>query len=473
MDVKEELFTRFQAHQQRFAHHSYLPIASRVKNLRALKKLLQVRAIDLAQAINSDYRQRAFEETLLLEIFPTISAINYCIKHLKKWTRLRKRKIDWYFGTGKAFILAQPLGVVGIISPWNYPVYLSFVPLAYALAAGNHVMLKMSESTPLTGNLIQELVSQDSILNEFVSIYNGDASLAAAFTSLPFGHLLFTGSTKVGKKVMAAASENLTPVTLELGGKSPTIISATADAHYLDRVFMGKLFNAGQTCLAPDYLLIARPWEDTLEQLFTRFIENRYPQLTENNHYSNVISTTHKARLNELLADARNKGARIKQFGNEQEGSRMPFYLVFNVDRSMQLMNEEIFGPILPIIVYDSFSQALDLIKSRPNPLAVYYFGKDEDEIKQLQFKTLSGALTINDTIMHAAMDDLPFGGVGQSGLGNYHGQEGFDTFSKLKPVLKQGKLSAITFFYPPYGKLLYYFLRYWAGIHIPKNKQT
>ncbi|MGQ3887406.1 aldehyde dehydrogenase family protein [Legionella sp. CNM-1927-20] len=471
MTDQDELLSSFQRHQRLFASHSYLPIATRLKNLRLLKKLLQHNALCLAEAVNKDYTHRVREETLLLEILPTINAINYCLKQLKKWVKPRKRRIDWYFGTGKGHIIAQPLGVVGIISPWNYPILLSIVPLAYALAAGNQVMVKMSEFTPNVGQKLHELIKLTPGLNDYVSLYNGDIAYAERFTNLPFAHLLFTGSTTVGKKVMAAASKNLTPVTLELGGKSPTILSSTANIRFLKRIFMGKLFNAGQTCLAPDYLLIARKWEDNIKSLATQFIQKHYPNMTDNKHYSNIISSKHSERLLSLLEDARSKGADIIQLGDFKEGERsLPLYLVFKVNFTMQLMKEEIFGPILPIIIYDNFQEAIDFILSLPNPLAVYYFGNNNFEINQLQYETLSGALAINDTVTQAAIDDLPFGGVGQSGIGRYHGQEGFDTFSNLKPIFKQGRLSSITFFYPPYGKLLYYFLRYWAGIRISKN---
>ncbi|WP_419421044.1 aldehyde dehydrogenase family protein [Legionella sp. D16C41] len=466
MSHQDELQTAFKLHEHLFTSHPYLPLARRLKNLQQLKKLMQINALSLSAAVNKDYGYRAQEETLLLEIYPTINAINYCIKHLKKWIRPRKRKIDWYFGTGKGFILAQPLGTIGIVSPWNYPIYLSLVPLAYALAAGNQVMIKISELTPVTGQKLKDLIEQSDDLKEAVSIHNGDAAFAEQFTSLPFAHLLFTGSTKIGQKVMAAASKNLTPLTLELGGKSPTIISSTASMHFLDRILMGKLFNAGQTCLAPDYLLIDEKWEDHIGSLVAKFMQKRYSEMS-NKHYSNIISTNHKQRLSNLLDDARLKGARIVQFGNFDEEQKMPFYLVFNVNPTMQIMQEEIFGPILPIMIYNTFSQVIDYISSLTDPLAIYYFGNNNEEIRKLQCETLSGALAINDTVMQVAMDDLPFGGVGQSGIGRYHSQEGFDTFSNLKSVFKQGRLSSITFLYPPYGKLLYYFLRYWAGIRI------
>ncbi|WP_242604379.1 aldehyde dehydrogenase family protein [Legionella gresilensis] len=471
MTDQDELLSSFENHQRLFASHPYLPLATRLNNLRLLKKLLQHHALGLAEAVNKDYTHRVRDETLLLEVFPTINAINYCLKHLKKWVKPRKRKIDWYFGTGKAYIIAQPIGVVGIITPWNYPIFLSMVPLAYALAAGNQIMIKMSEFTPHVGQKLQELIKLIPGLNDYVSLHNGDVAYAEKFISLPFAHLLFTGSTTIGKKIMAAASKNLTPVTLELGGKSPTIISSSASARFLNRIFMGKLFNAGQTCLAPDFLLIARKWENDIERLAKEFIQRHYLNMRDNRYYSNIISNKHRERLLSLLEDARVKGGKIVPLGDLKENERsLPLYLVFNANSTMQLMKEEIFGPLLPIIVYDEFKEAVDFILTLSNPLAIYYFGNNNLEINQLQYKTLSGALAINDTVMQAAIDDLPFGGVGQSGIGRYHGQEGFDTFSNLKPIFKQGRLSSITLFYPPYGKLLYYFLKLWAGIRFSKD---
>lgn len=460
----------FEKHQQAFLKNPYPLISQRREILLNLKRLLQEQAPSLDKAINKDFSHRAQEETLFLEIFPTIKAIDYCVKHLKKWTKSQQRSVPWYLKPSQASVIAQPLGVIGIIVPWNYPIYLSLVPMIYALAAGNHVMIKFSELTPATNKALTGLLKK-SLLKHVVTPVEGDAEFAKAFSTLPFGHLLFTGSTVVGKKIMAAASKNLTPVTLELGGKSPAIISTTINPDYFDRLFMGKLFNAGQTCVAPDYLLIPKNSEPLIENQLTAFINRRYPNLIKNIHYTSIINDIHKKRLEHLLKDAREKGARIVQFGeDEQAGNKMPVYLIFNTQPSMQVMQEEIFGPILPVIAYDNFQQAIALVKTLPNPLALYYFGKSKDEINQLTFNTLSGALIINETLMHIANDDLPFGGVGQSGLGQYHGKEGFMTFSKLKPIFKQRKISPVSWFYPPYGKLIRGFIRYIAGIKIKEK---
>ena len=312
-------------------------------------------------------------------------------------------------------------------------------------------MIKCSELTPLTGQFLDKLISQSTVLSAFVNIINGGVDVATAFAALPFGHLLFTGSTEVGKQVMLAASHNLTPVTLELGGKSPAIISPGVNIKYLDRLFMGKLFNAGQTCVAPDYLLVPNCFLHRIEALAARFLDLHYPELMDNDHYTSLISEHHKDRLVSILDDAKAKGARIVQFGELKENARkFPFYLVFDVTPSMRVMQEELFGPLLPVLVYNSFSDVIDLIHSKPKPLALYYFGDNKEEIKLLQFNTLSGALTINDTVMQLAVDSLPFGGVGQSGLGQYHGQEGFDTFSKNKTGLYARKVITDYLVLPP-----------------------
>lgn len=466
------LIHQFEQQKKQYTDNPYPSFLQRKEALLAIKELLQHQANAFAFAVNQDFSHRARQETLFLEISPSIKAVDYCLKHLKQWMAAKKRRVSWYLKPSTAKVIAQPLGVVGIIVPWNYPIYLAIVPIIYALAAGNQVMVKCSELTPATGQLLASLFSQ-SVLNQYVKIINGDASVAQQFSQLPFGHLLFTGSTATGKQVMANASTNLTPVTLELGGKSPVILSNTINESYLERLFMGKLFNAGQTCIAPDYLLIPKGQEARLEAVFKDFIAKHYPNLIHNDNYSSIISEHHKQRLEALLTDARDKGARIVAFGeNNSIGRKLPVYLLFDVHQDMRVMQEEIFGPLLPVMAYDEFDQALAIINRNPTPLALYYFGHNQNEINQLTFQTLSGALTINDTIMHIAIDDLPFGGVGQSGMGHYHGHEGFLTFSKLKPVFVQKRFSPVRWFYPPYGRLIDTFLRYFSGIRL-KNKSS
>ncbi|QRN03803.1 aldehyde dehydrogenase family protein [Legionella sp. MW5194] len=451
----------------------YPSVSERRDMLKQLKTLLKTQGTTLAAAINSDYSHRSQTESLFLEIAPSIKAIDYCLSHLKTWTKARKKRVSWHFWPASAYVLPQPLGVVGIIVPWNYPVFLSIVPLAYALAAGNRVMVKMSELSSELSQTLQKLLSSLPTVKKFVKIVDGDVEVGKAFSSLPFGHLLFTGSTSVGKAVMAAASQNLTPVTLELGGKSPAILSQGMNPAYLPRLFMGKLYNAGQTCIAPDYLLVPSRLEQTIETGFAEFLSQHYPDLMTNDNYTGIISPSHKQRLHDLLEDARQKGARVVQYGEESPSSaKMPVYLIFNVNTAMKVMNEEIFGPILPIMTYERMADAIYFINSLPNPLALYYFGDNNDELNRLEYGTLSGAFTVNDTLMHVAIDDLPFGGVGHSGFGQYHGQEGFDRFSQLKPVFKKKKIATAAWLYPPYGRLVHWYLRYIAGINLGRNNE-
>lgn len=462
MDLKAS----FAKKKQKFYEEPYMALHKRKFYLKTLKSILQKNATELTNAVSEDFSYRAPYETLLLDLFPAISAINYCLWNLKKWTKKRKRKVSWLFKPAYAYLFPQPLGVIGILVPWNYPIFLSIVPLAYAIAAGNRAMVKMSELTPNTGLAISKLLNKAGFPSEIVDIINGDVNVSKDFVQLPFNHMLFTGSASVGKQVMNAASDNLTPVTLELGGKSPAIISKTVNWNCLTRLLMGKLLNAGQTCLAPDYLAIPKGFENLILKFCQKFIEEHYQNLLENQNYSSIISDGHLKRLKTLLEDCQQKGGELVKFGVDLPNSRkLPFYLLFNVNHSMQVMKEEIFGPILPVITYDSLTHLTDLINSLPNPLSIYYFGSDLDEQRWLEYNTRSGGFTVNDTITQCAINDLPFGGVGNSGMGKYHGREGFDIFSNLKPVFIQKRFTPITWLYPPHGIFIRYFLRLVAGI--------
>lgn len=465
-----DLNTRFKSLYNEYKTNPYPSLIQRKNCLKRIKEGLQHDAHDLAVAISNDFSFRSEEETLFLEVFPTVKAINFCLKRMKRWMRNRPRNVSWMFAPARAYITPQPLGVVGVMVPWNYPLYLALVPAVYALAAGNRVMIKMSELSPNIARALGIMVYSLG-LEPFVQIVEGDVEVAKEFAALPFGHLLFTGSTGVGKAVMMAASQNLTPVTLELGGKSPALVSSSMNPKYFNRLFMGKLFNAGQTCVAPDYLLIPNGWQSKVEEEFKRLMQIHYPDLTTNNQYSSIISVQHKQRLLELVQDARDKGARVIQLGEFNSLSRkIPVFLLFDTTKEMRVMQEEIFGPIIPVICYKSFHEAVGFINSFPNPLALYYLGENHQEIGYIKTQTLSGALTINDTLIHVAIDDLPFGGVGMSGMGQYHGQEGFDTFSKLRPVLIQRRLATFPLFYPPYGTLMNKFLALVGGIKVRKN---
>ncbi|HRD68701.1 MAG TPA: coniferyl aldehyde dehydrogenase [Legionella sp.] len=467
MDINTSFDSLKKEHQLNF----YPTLDERRRVLSVLKKALQQDAKLLVAAVNKDYRHRSEEETLFLEIFPTIRSIEYCLKNTGQWMKKKRRDVSWLLAPAKAYTLPQPLGIVGNMVPWNYPVYLALVPAIYALAAGNRVLIKMSELSTQTGLALQSLIKKHH-LEQFIQVINGDVEVAQKFAALPFGHLIFTGSTKVGKMVMKAASEQLTPVTLELGGKSPAILSSSMNSQYFNRLFMGKMFNAAQTCIAPDYLLVPTGWDKKIEEEFNRCVASYFPNLMKNNDYSNIISTHHKERLLAMLEDAKAKGARIVTFGEQDNRSnKMPLYLLFNVTKDMAVMQEEIFGPLLPVVEYKTIKEAISFVNELPNPLALYYFGEDKEEQELLLTDTLSGAFTVNETLMHIAVDDLPFGGVGNSGMGHYHGKEGFDTFSKLKPVFIQSKFATVSWLYPPYGRFLKLVLSWIGGIKLGKQK--
>jgi aldehyde dehydrogenase (NAD+)/coniferyl-aldehyde dehydrogenase len=431
---------------------------SRAALLDALERLLRENAQAIANAISADFGNRSQHETQLLELFPSFEAIRHGRRHLKSWMRPERRAVSMWFLPGRARVLHQPLGVVGIIVPWNYPLLLAVGPLVAALAAGNRVMVKMSEYTPATSELFAHLVSKYFSDDEVV-VVQGDAGVAQAFAQLPFGHLLFTGSTKVGYSVMRAAAENLTPVTLELGGKSPAILGPDFPLEkFVERVMVGKTMNAGQTCIAPDYVLVPAGRAREFIAAAQKVMADCYPDILRTPDYSSIISERHFNRLVGLVEDARAQGAEVVPLSSAAEpdakSRRIPPVALLNVTPDMQAMQEEIFGPILPVVPYRDLDEAIRYVNARPNPLALYYFDQDRGRIDHVLEQTLSGGVTINDTILHIAQDSLPFGGVGESGKGHYHGFEGFEAFSKKKAVFYQSRLNGMALFKPPYGKL-------------------
>ena len=431
------------------------PLETRLRRLRALDRLLRDNAEALAEAVSRDFGHRSSAETRLLELFPSHEAIADALDHLRAWMRPQRRRVSLWFQPGSAEVRYQPLGAVGIIVPWNYPLYLAMGPLIGALAAGNRVMLKLSEFTPATGRLLKDLLGR-IFPEDMVTVVLGEAEVAVAFSSLAFDHLLFTGSTHVGKLVMRAAAENLTPVTLELGGKSPAIVSADVplkDA--AQRIAWGKTLNAGQTCIAPDYVLVPQDRIDGFIDAYRQAVHGFYPTLSDNPDYTAIISERQVARLEHLQADATRKGARLIPLYAHGQGQRMPHALLLDVNDDMQVMQDEIFGPLLPVVAYSTLEQALAYINARPRPLALYYFGYNKAEQQRVVQGTHSGGVCINETLLHVAIDDLPFGGVGHSGMGRYHGHEGFLTFSNAKGVLIKQRWNSSLTIYPPYGRQL------------------
>ena len=450
-----EAFARIHAASRQDISPSF---AARRQRLDALDALLRDHMDALCAAVSADFGHRSTHETRLLELFPSLEGLRHTKRHLAGWMKPRRRSVSLWFQPGRAEIRPQPLGCVGVINPWNYPIFLAIGPLTAAFAAGNRALLKMSEFTPSTATLFAELASSYFSTDE-LAVVGGDQSLAQAFSGLPFDHLLFTGSTAVGKHVMRAAADNLTPVTLELGGKSPAIVAPGYPVtKATERILAGKCLNAGQTCIAPDYLFLP---EDALDEFIAAakgIVAESYPNLQANPDYTAVVNARHASRLRGYLVDARELGAPIIPLApvteNNDGPQRIAPTLVLNANERMKLMQEEIFGPILPVLTYQHIDEAIDYINRHDRPLALYLFDRDRARIRQVLDQTVAGGVTINDTILHIAQDDLPFGGVGPSGMGHYHGHEGFRTFSKLKPVFYQSRLNGMSLFNPPYGKL-------------------
>lgn len=432
------------------------PIALRRDRLKRLATMLREHAAGIRDAIAADFGMRAAEETELLEQFTSLAGIAHARRHLAGWMRPEPRPVAWWSLPGRARILRQPLGVVGVIVPWNYPLYLAVSPLTAALAAGNRAMLKLSEHTPRFAILFEALLAKTFAADEVFAV-NGDAAVAKAFAALPFDHLLFTGSTQVGREVMKAASSNLTPVTLELGGKSPAIVTGSFDLEEsARRIMYGKLMNAGQTCVAPDYALVPKP-------LVNRFIEacgaatrTFYPALGTNPQYTSIVSDRQYRRLTACLDDAMQRGASIHRLHHEApdaERRRLGPVALTDVTDEMRVMQEEIFGPILPVVAYEVLDEAIAYVNARPRPLSLYYFGTSDGDLERVLARTVSGGVTVNNVGFHVVQEDLPFGGVGPSGMGAYHGRAGFDAFSRVKPVFLDGRFSALSLLRPPYGR--------------------
>ncbi|GAC1031470.1 coniferyl aldehyde dehydrogenase [Pseudomonas sp. No.21] len=446
----EELFAR-----QRAAYgDNPMPSAEqRIQWLKSLRDLIFDEQDALIRAISQDFSNRSADETLLAEIMPSLHGIHYAKNRVRRWMKPSRRSVGMAFQPASAKVIYQPLGVVGVIVPWNYPLFLAIGPLVGALAAGNRVMVKMSESTPATSQLFKTLMAR-IFPEDLVAVCLGEADVGVAFSKLPFDHLLFTGATSIGRHVMRAAAENLTPVTLELGGKSPAIVSHEVPLdHAAERIAFGKTMNAGQTCVAPDYVLVPRERVEGFVEAYRTAVKSFYPQLQNNPDYTAIINERQLQRLNGYLQDAEAKGARLVPLFPEAQGRRLPHTLVLDVKDDMKLMQDEIFGPLLPIVPYERLDQAFAYINQRPRPLALYYFGYDKREQQRVLHETHSGGVCLNDTLLHVAQDDMPFGGVGPSGMGHYHGHEGFLTFSKAKGVFIKQRFNAARMIYPPYGK--------------------
>ncbi len=444
----------------RAAQREHIPdYRQRMDDLARLRDVVKAWLPRLSAAMQADFGQRSRHECAIADGMTVLHEIDFMRRRLRGWMRPERRAVGHLFWPGRAEIRFQPLGVVGVIAPWNYPVNLALIPLATAIAAGNHVYLKPSEITAQTSEALRALLAE-AFPADRVAVATGGPDVAAAFAGLPFDHLLFTGSTAVGRKVMAAAAPNLTPVTLELGGKSPAVVGESYPlAKLAARLATGKWLNAGQTCIAPDYVLVPRARRDALLQALREEVHKRYPDLASNPDYTRVINTAQFERLSGYLDEARARGnvveALIDMDAEQARSLRLlPPTVVLEPDADSPLMQEEIFGPILPIISVDSLDEAIAFIDARDRPLALYHFETERGKIEQLLHRCVAGGVTINDTLMHNAVSNLPFGGVGPSGMGHYHGREGFMTFSKAMPVFYQARLGSFDLFKPPYRGL-------------------
>lgn len=435
-----------------------VPLAVRRERLLKIRALLDAHGAALARAVQADFGVRSAQLTEIADLFVLRTLLAGLLKNLPRWMKPVKVRTPLYLQPARAWLQRQPLGVVGVISPWNYPLQLSLGPVITALAAGNRVMLKPSELTPQTSALLAELTGQRFAPDE-LCVVQGEGRVAAEFAGLPFDHLFFTGSTAIGRKVAEAAAANLTPTTLELGGKSPCLLDASCElAAAALKIAHGKLLNAGQTCIAPDYVLLPRGCEAAFGEAFAKAVASLFPAIEGNPDYAAIISPRHHERLRALLAQAEGQGARLQVVNPGAnaaggESRQMAPVLVFGLAPDARLLNEEIFGPILPVLPYDSLDEAIGYINARPRPLALYWFGTDKAARDQVLARTVSGGVTVNDTLMHIAHPRLPFGGVGESGWGAYHGETGFLRLTQQKPVLVQSKWARGDLLYPPYGR--------------------
>lgn len=450
-----ELDRLFEAQKRAFAAEPYPSLAVRAARLDALIHAVEANEARIIDAISADFSNRSRHESLIAEIVVSISAAKNVKHNLKRWVRARKVATPLHLKPGHSRIEPQPLGLVGIISPWNYPLQLAFSPAAAALGAGNRVLIKPSELTPATSEVMRDIVRAE--FDEAVmAVVTGGVEIGQAFASVPFDHLLFTGSTAIGQRVYMAAAKNLTPVTLELGGKSPAIIDESADIKAAAQsIAYGKTFNAGQTCVAPDYVLAPRGRLDEAVSEIVAAAQKLYPTIDETPDYTAIISPKHFARLKGMVQEAKDAGARVTEVGSSNAldpQRKLPLTIVIDPPSSISLMKEEIFGPVLPVLGVAGREEAIRHVNAGDRPLALYWFGRDAAARDDLMKRTHAGGVTVNDTLFHVAQENLPFGGVGKSGIGAYHGEKGFETFSHMKPVFYQSKFASNKVLFPPFS---------------------
>jgi coniferyl-aldehyde dehydrogenase len=442
----------FKLQREAYLREPFPSLEERRRRLTALEKILVDNSEAIAEAIQQDFGHRSVEESKILEIFPCIDGIRDAKRRVRKWMKPQKRHVSVLFATGKNRLLPQPKGVVGIVSPWNYPLFLAIGPLTSAVAAGNRAMIKMAANSQHLARLLADKLAEE-FDEDTIALLPGVRG--SEFTTLPFDHICFTGSADVGRTVMKAAAENLTPVTLELGGKSPTIICDDFNIEEAaSRIMYAKCINAGQTCLAPDYLFLPTAAKHRFVEAAKKVVAERYPD-TNDPGYTSVIDDKAYRRLRATLDDAEAKGATIVPLVPDSSFNdvmrKFPPHLVLDVTEDMRIMQEEIFGPLFPIMTYENLDEVIQYITHRDRPLGFYVFTKSQANKDKLLYNTISGGVTINNCILHVAQHDLPFGGTGASGMGHYHGWEGFVEFSKMRPIHTNAWFSLLHLFYPPY----------------------
>ncbi|MBX3564353.1 MAG: coniferyl aldehyde dehydrogenase [Sphingomonas sp.] len=451
--------------RQRTAFMAELPVSLEARRDRLKRAIAMVseNAERFCDALSEDFGHRSRDQSMVTDIAASVAPLKHALKHVKRWMKPEKKPVLFPLGLlgGRGWIETQPKGVVGIIAPWNFPVQLVMSPLAGVLAAGNRAMVKTSEFTPSVAALFEEVAGKYFAEDELAFV-SGGPEVGKAFAELPFDHLLFTGATGIGRHILHAAADNLTPVTLELGGKSPVVLGRSADiARATERVALGKMMNAGQICLAPDYMLVPEDKEAEVVAGLTAAASAMYPTLFSNPDYTAIINDRHFQRLTTWIDDARARGAEVITVNPANEdfsatnSRKMPLHIVRNPTDDMTVMQEEIFGPILPVRTYKTLDGAIEEVNRRDRPLGLYYFGGDGEERRRVLDRTISGGVTIDDVIFHISQEELPFGGVGPSGMGAYHGEVGYRTFSHAKSVYKQPKIdvAGLAGLKPPYGK--------------------
>ncbi len=461
---RDRMLELLERQRQDYLREGPVSAATRKDRLERAVGLLKTHEKRLVEAMDTDFGHRSEHQSLFTDVASSVGPLRHAQKHLERWMRPERRKVGPFplnLLGAKARVEYQPLGVVGVISPWNFPVNLTFTPLAGVLAAGNRCMIKPSEYTPATSALLAEIFP--TAFGELeIAVVTGGPQTGADFSGLPFDHLLFTGATSIGRHVMRAAAENLVPVTLELGGKSPVVVGRSADLQKTaDSIMTGKMLNAGQICLAPDYVFVPREKVDEFVAASERSVARMYPTLLDNPDYTSVINERHFERLNGYVEEARAAGARVVEINPAGEDFRQqPFHkipptLIVDPEDGLQVMQDEIFGPVLPVKGYERVEETVDYINGKPRPLGLYYFGADGTEERRVLNHTTSGGVTVNDVVMHVAQEDLPFGGVGPSGMGAYHGLDGFRTFSHARSIFTQSKVNVaeLAGLRPPYGE--------------------